>query len=453
MHARLHCCDWRKLDDERAIIATKVRSGASVIHPFGHLAISASSQEQLQAAQILARNLCPETPAPLWRGERYRHDKIRIAYLSADFYAHATAFLMAGVFEHHDRKRFETLAVSFGPHDKSDIGARLESAFDGFLDLRAESDAQIAVKLRAMEIDIAIDLKGYTGGARPGILALRPAPVQVHYLGYPGSMGADHIDYLIADRIVVPDDERRFYAEQIAYLPDAYQCNDSHRSIAERIPSRSEMGLPEKGFVFCCFNSNHKIMPEMFDVWMRVLHSVENSVLWLYEEYPGAAANLRREAEARGIDTERIIFAARNDLPAHLARLKLADLVLDTLPYCAHTTASDALWVGVPVLTCRGQTFAGRVAASLLTAIGLPELITSSLEDYEARACSLAKDGPALARLKAKLVKNRDISPLFDTARITRNLEAAYREMWEKQQREEPPASFAVEAGAAPLPP
>ena len=266
-------------------------------------------------------------------------------------------------------------------------------------------------------------------------------------------MGADHIDYLIADPIVVPDAERRFYAEQIVYLPDAYQCNDSRRQIAERIPSRAEAGLPEKGFVFCCFNSNYKIMPEMFDVWMRLLRSVENSVLWLYGEYPCAESNLRREAGARGIAPERLIFAARTDLPAHLARLTLADLVLDTLPYGAHTTASDALWVGVPVLTCIGQTFAGRVAASLLTAIGLPELITSSLEDYEARARSLAKDGPALARLRAKLARNRDTSSLFDTARITRNLEAAYREMWQRQQRGEPPASFAVASRSAPAHP
>jgi protein O-GlcNAc transferase len=452
LHARLHGCDWRKLDEARAIIATQLRSGASVIHPFGHLAISADPEEQLQSARIFAHKLHAESPLPLWRGERYRHDKIRIAYLSADFYAHATAFLMAGVFEHHDRKRFETFAVSFGPNDKSDIRARLEAAFDGFMDMRAGSDAQIAARLRAMEIDIAVDLKGYTGGARPGILALRPAPVQLHYLAYPGSMGADHIDYLIADRIVVPDEERRFYTEQIAYLPDTYQCNDSRRSAAERVPSRTEAGLPEEGFVFCCFNSNHKIMPEMFDVWMRLLRHAENSVLWLYEENPRAARNLRREVEARGVAPERIAFAAHADLPAHLARLTLADLVLDTLPYGAHTTASDALWVGVPVLTCIGQTFAGRVAASLLTAIGLPELIATSLEDYEAHARSLAKDSAELARLKAKLVRNRGTSALFDTARITRDLEAAYREMWERQQRGEPPASFAV-ARAMPVPP
>ena len=449
MHARLHCCDWRKLDEERARIATELRAGARIIHPFGHLAISTSPEEQLQAAQILVHTLYLESPAPLWRGERYRHDKIRIAYLSADFYAHATAFLMAGVFEHHDRERFETFAVAFGPNDEGDMRARLEAAFDDFSDMRAESDVQIAARLRALEIDIAVDLKGYTGGARPGILALRPAPVQLHYLAYPGSMGANYIDYLIADPIVIPDAERRFYVEQIAYLPDAYQCNDSRRSIAARIPSRAESGLPENGFVFCCFNSNYKIMPEMFDVWMRLLRGVPNSVLWLYGEYPGAGANLRREAHARGIATERLIFAARTDLPAHLARLTLADLVLDTLPYGAHTTASDALWVGVPILTCVGQTFAGRVAASLLNAMGLPELITTCLEDYEARARNLAENGPALARLRAKLARNRDASSLFDTARITRNLEAAYREMWQRQQRDERPASFAVASHSA----
>ena len=453
MRARLHCCDWRNLDEARAIIAAQLRGGARIIHPFGHLAISASPPEQLQSAQIFTRNLHALSPAPLWRGERYCHDKIRVAYLSADFYAHATAFLMAGVFEHHDRNRFETFAVSFGPDDKSEIRARVKAAFDGFLDVRAESDAQIAAILRAMEIDIAVDLKGYTGGARPGILAFRPAPVQLQYLAYPGSMGTDHIDYLIADRIVIPDTERRFYAEQIVYLPHTYQCNDSRRRVAERIPSRAETGLPEKGFVFCCFNGNHKILPEIFDIWMALLRNVENSVLWLYEEYPCAASNLRRAAEARGVAPERIIFAARTDLPAHLARLTLADLVLDTLPYGAHTTASDALWVGVPVLTCVGQTFAGRVAASLLTAIGLPELITRSLADYEAQARALARDGAGLSRLKAKLAKNRDNSALFGTARITRDLETAYREMWERQQRGEPPASFAVAARATPIPP
>ena len=373
-----------------------------------------------------------------------------MAYLSADFYAHATAFLMAGVFEHHDRARFETDAVSFSPDDASQMRARLERAFDRFTDVHGMDDAAVAAMLREMEIDIAVDLKGYTGGARPGILAFRPAPVQIHYLAYPGTMGAGFIDYLLADRTVVPEEERKFYMEQIAYLPDSYQCNDSARRISERTATREESGLPESGFVFCCFNSNYKIMPEMFDIWMRLLHAIPGSVLWLLEENPAATANLLREAQTRGVAAERLVFAKRIALPDHLARLRNADLVLDTLPYGAHTTASDALWAGVPVLTCLGSTFAGRVAASLLWALGLPELIAHSRDEYETAARNLARDASALAAIKARLAENRDTYPLFDTARITRNLEAAYTQMWERQQRGMPPASFAVDAAALP---
>jgi predicted O-linked N-acetylglucosamine transferase (SPINDLY family) len=274
--------------------------------------------------------------------------------------------------------------------------------------------------------------------------------VQLHYLGYPGTMGAESIDYLIADPVVVPEAHREFYAEQIAYLPDCYQCNDSRRRIAEHVPSRTELGLPERGFVFCCFNSNYKIGPPMFDIWMGLLSADEESVLWLFEENTHTAANLRREAKGRGIAPGRLVFAKRVALEDHLARLTQADLVLDTMPYGAHTTASDALWVGVPVLTCLGATFAGRVAASLLTAVGLPELIAQSLDEYRARALELARDPSALAALKAKLAKNRDASTLFDTARITRHLEAAYTHMWERRQRGEPPSSFAVEPETAP---
>jgi predicted O-linked N-acetylglucosamine transferase (SPINDLY family) len=450
MHARLNACDWRGLDEARGAIAAALRKGERVIHPFGYLPISTDPGDQLRCARILAGDHFPASATPLWRGDNYAHDKIRVAYLSADFYTHATAFLTAGVFEHHDRSRFETIAVSFGPNDFSDMRARLEGAFGRFLDVQDETDAAVAARLRALEIDIAVDLKGYTGRARPGILSFRPAPVQAHYLGYPGSMGADYIDYLIADAIVVPEEHRKFYAEQIAYLPDTYQCNDSLRRVAARTPSRAEAGLPDRGFVFCCFNSNYKIMPEMFDIWMRLVGGVEESVLWLFEENAGTAANLRREAQARGITAERLIFAKRVSLDEHLARLKCADLVLDTLPYGAHTTASDALWVGVPVLTCLGSTFPGRVAASLLTAIGLPELITPSLEGYERRARELAQDAAALGAIKANLERNRSAYPLFDTARITRNLEAAYAEMWKRQQRGERPQSFTVRARSAP---
>jgi len=442
MHVHLHVCDWRDLTEARREIGEAVRTGLNVIHPFGYLAISDSEADQLQCAKTLVREFYAAPPAPLWPSAPYNHEKIRVAYLSGDFHEHAIPFLIAGVFEHHDRQRFETFGISYGPDDKSEMRARLKKAFTRFVDVRDAGDADIAAMLGELEIDIAIDLKGYTGGARPGILTHRPAPIQVTYLGYPGTLGADYIDYLIADRTVIPEEHRALYSEQIVYLPDTYQCNDSQRRIAARTVSRAEENLPEKAFVFCCFNGNHKIMPEIFGVWMDLLLSVDDSVLWLLHEHPSAAANLRREAEARGVSAERLIFAKRMPLQDHLARLKLADLVLDTLPYGAHTTASDALWAGVPVLTRMGKTFAGRVAASLLTAIGLPELITHSPAQYEARARELAQNAPLLGGIRAKLAKNRMTMPLFDTALITRNLEAAYIEMWDRHRRGERPASF-----------
>ena len=447
VNARLHLCDWRDLDEQRTAIADGVRRGERVVQPFAQLAISSSPKEQLNCAKIFAGSNLPLSSS-LWSGLRYNHRKIRVAYLSADFYEHATAYLMAGVFEHHDRTRFETYAISYGPNDNSAMRARLECAFDRFIEASGQSDAGIAEQLGNFEIDIAVDLKGYTGSARPGILALRPAPVQVHYLGYPGTMGADCVDYMIADRIVIPEAEQNFYAERIAYLPDSYQCNDRARPLPGRAPTRGETGLPETGFVFCCFNASHKILPEMFDIWMRLLEDVSGSVLWLFAENDHVIANLRREARKRGVAEGRLVFAGRIGLEDHLRRLMLADLVLDTLPYGAHTTASDALWVGVPVLTANGSAFAGRVASSLLSAAGLPELIASSLGDYEAQARRLASDPDNLARLRAKLARSRDTSPLFDTERITRHLEAAYVHMWERQQRGLSAASFSVSSAA-----
>ena len=439
---RLHCCDWRFLAEERPKIAAALETGQFVVDPTGNAFIFDSLQEQLRCARSWAAERYPPE-APLWAGERYRHDRIRLAYLSADFRAHATAFLMAGVFDRHDKSRFETVAISYSADDKSPMRARLMGAFDHFIDVRGMSDAEVARLLRDREIDIAVDLKGYTAEARPGILSHRPAPVQAHYLGFPGTMGVEYVDYLIADPVIVPQDHRAFYTEQIAYLPDTYQCNDRKRRVAERIPTRFEAGLPS-GFVFCCFNNNHKIAPEIFEIWMRLLHGVEGSVLWLLQDNAAVIGNLRREARARGIAPERLIFAGRTDPAGHLARQSLADLFLDTLPYNAHTTASDALWVGLPLLTTIGSTFAGRVAASLLHAAGLPELVTTSLADYEALALKLARDPSALARLKGKLRANRDICALFDTERMTRNLEAAYAMMWERSQRGLPPATFTV---------
>jgi protein O-GlcNAc transferase len=444
---RLHCCDWRFLAEERPQIAAALEAGEFVVDPTGNAFISDSLADQLRCARIWAADKYP-TAAPLWTGERYRHDKIRIAYLSADFRAHATAFLMAGVFDHHDKNRFETTAISYSADDKSPMRARLVGAFDHFIDVRAKSDAEVAKLLREREIDVAIDLKGYTAEGRPGILSHRPAPVQAHYLGFPGTMGVGYVDYLIADPVIVPQEHRAFYTEQIAYLPDTYQCNDRRRRAAERVPTRFEAGLPS-GFVFCCFNNNHKIAPEIFDIWMRLLRGVEGSVLWLLQDNAAVAGNLKREARARGIAPERLIFAGRTDPAGHLARHSLADLFLDTLPYNAHTTASDSLWAGLPLVTVLGSTFAGRVAASLLHAAGLPELVTHSLADYESLALKLAREPSALASVKAKLRGNRDVCPLFDTERITRNLEMAYTMMCERYQQGLGPATFQV-PGALP---
>jgi predicted O-linked N-acetylglucosamine transferase (SPINDLY family) len=295
-----------------------------------------------------------------------------------------------------------------------------------------------------LQLDIAVDLKGFTQGCRPGIFAARAAPLQVNYLGYPGTMGAEYMDYLIADRTLIPAGAEAHFREKILYLPHSYQVNDSQRPIAHKELSREEFGLPQKGFVFCCFNNSYKITPDIFDIWMRVLRQVEGSVLWLYEDNLPASGNLRREALRAQVGAERLIFAQRLPVPEHLARLRTADLFLDTLPCNAHTTASDALWAGVPVLTRLGEAFAGRVAASLLNAIGLPELITVSGDQYEALAVDLATDAQRLARLKRRLAQNRLTTALFDTRRFARYLEAGYRQMYERYQADLPPEHICI---------
>ena len=444
LNVRLHICAWRDFEPLREKLVSATRAGKRLIHPFAHLLISDSSADQLACARLQTSQSHPASPIPLYRGETYRHDKIRIAYLSADFRAHATSFLITGVLEQHDRSRFELSAISFGPADDSEIRQRVKNGCDHFLHVPERSDLEIAQLVRDREIDIAINLQAYTGFSRPGIFAQRPAPVQVNYLVYPGTMGAEYMDYLIADRVVIPPDEHEFYSEKIAYLPDTYQPNDSRRRIAPETMTRRQAGLPSDAFVFCCFNGNQKILPETFDLWMRILRHSSDSVLWLLQDHASAAANLRREASSRGVAPDRLIFAQHEPLERHLARLRLADLMLDTLPYGGHTTASDALWAGTPVLTRMGKTFPGRVAASLLSAIGLPELITRSSDEYEALACELVGNPRRLQEIRAKLARNRNEMPLFDTARMMRNLESAYIGMWERHQRGEQPASFAV---------
>ncbi len=444
IQARLFSCDWRRREDDQRRITDSLRAGQPMIVPFFHRALCDSEAENLLHAQLVAKGF-PGPEQQLWHGEAYRHDKIRIAYVSTDFRDHVVADAIAGVFEHHDKARFEITAISLGPDDRSEMRRRLENAFDRFLDGQGMSDVQVAQTIRALEIDIAVDLNGYSGVKRSGIFAFRPAPIQVNYLGYPGTMGASFIDYIIADRVTIPEENRIYYTEQVVHLPHSYMPNDSKRLIAEHTPSRSEQGLPETGFVFACHNVPHKISPEMFDVWMRLLREVEGSVIWLRSTNDTANANLRREAQVHGVAPERLVFASRMPRTEdHLARLRLADLFVDTLPYNAHATACDALWAGLPVLTCAGDTFPARVAASVLHAMGIPELVTSSLAEYEELALALARDRGRLAAIKAKLLRNRDSEPLFDTARFTRDLESAYSSMWGRQHAGLPPASFAV---------
>ena len=443
-YARAECCDWTGFERESQALSAGVRAGKPVVRPFAFFAFSDSPADQLRCAEVYVENRCPPSPKPLWTGERYDHDRIRVAYVSADFHTHPMAFLMAGLFEQHDRSRFETTAISFGAHKQGEMRARLENAFDHFFDVEDKDAAAIARLIRDLEIDIAIDRKGYTQNARPEIFAQRPAPAQAAWLAFPGTVGADYMDYILADRHVIPVDQQQYYTEKVIYLPDTYQANDSTRPIAEQTPSRAEVGLPETGFVFCSFNANYKTNPPVFDVWMRLLNQVKGSVLWLLESNAAAARNLRREAEKRGVAPERLVFAPHIDNADHLARHGLADLFLDTLPFNAHTTTSDALWAGLPVLTCLGTTFAGRVAASLLNAVGLPELITNTSEEYEALALKLARDGNALGALKSKLARNRLTHPLFDTDRMRRHVEAAYEAMWQRHQRGQPPAGFTV---------
>jgi predicted O-linked N-acetylglucosamine transferase (SPINDLY family) len=423
-----------------------IRDGKSSVPPFVFLGISDSPQDQLLCSRIWMRDKCSASPTPISMGERYHHNRIRLAYLSADLHQHAMAFCLAELFEMHDHARFETTGVSFGPDIPSEMRSRLQGAFNRFFDVRQKSDREVANMLRELEIDIAVDLNGYTYGGRTRIFALRAAPVQVSYLGYPGTMGADFIDYILADRFVIPEEHRACYTEKVVYLPDSYQVNDSKRRVAERTPTRAEAGLPDQGFVFCSFNNNYKFSPMVFDVWMRLLGKVEGSVLWLLASSAAAMRNLRKEAADRGIAPDRLVFARRISHEDYLARHRLADLSLDTVPYNGHATASDALWVGLPVLTCLGKTFPGRVAASLLNAIGLNELITHSLEEYEALALELATNRKLLADIKSKLAANRDTCPLFDTDRFRRHMETAYVRMWERCQKGEAPESFAVES-------
>jgi len=440
LFSKMAMCDWRSFDEGFSRLIEKIENNERASTPFLVLSIVSSLSMQQQVASIFVADKHPSRSKPGEITKRNRRDKIRIGYYSADYHNHATMLLMAEMFEKHDRSKFEIIGFSFDP-DKADdeMRKRVISAFDQFIDVRSKTDREVAVMSRELEIDIAVDLKGFTKDARTDIFTYRAAPIQVNYLGYPGTMGAEYMDYLVADPVLIPEQSQQFYTEKIAYLPNSYQVNDARREIADKVFLREELGLPGTGFVFCCFNNNYKITPDTFDCWMRILKSVEGSILWLLEDNPHASMNLRKEAVQRGVDADRLVFARRVSVPEHLARHRLADLFLDTLPYNAHTTASDALWAGVPVLTCPGESFAGRVAASLLNAIHLPELITSTQAEYEAMAVELATGPEKLIEIRRKLEKNRLSAPLFDCDLFTRHIEAAYEQMYERYHLDLPP--------------
>jgi protein O-GlcNAc transferase len=386
------------------------------------------------------------TARPLLRKPRADRSTISLAYVSGDFRRHAVGHLIPGLLERHDRTRFEVIGVSFGPDDGSEVRARTARACDRFHDVAAKSDRDVAQMLQDMNVDIAIDLMGYTRGSRPAIFAYRPAPIQVSYLGFLGTMGAEFIDYIIADRVTIPMEQQPFYSEKIVHVPNCFMVNDDKQAIAGRTFSRRELGLPADGFIFCSFNNAYKLRASMFDIWMRLLRSISGSVLWLAQVNDAMVANLRNEATERGVDPSRLVFAPYMELSHNLARLRCADLFLDTVPYNAGATASNALWAGVPMITCIGDTFAGRMAASMLQAIGLQELVAASLQDYEALANKLATDPAALASVRKRLEHSRRVCPLFDTDRFRRHIEAAYTTMWKTHQRDEAPRSIAVEA-------
>ncbi len=444
-HNRMKVCDWSRFEADVARIADATAQGRKASYPFPVLGLTADPAIQRRAAELYAADEFPRVDdlGPL--APPSRRERIRIGYYSADFRNHAVSILMAEVLERHDRERFEVFGFAFGRESDDEMRQRVRAACDAFVDARTMSDRAVAALSRERGIDIAIDLGGYTEDCRMGIFALRAAPIQASYLGYLGTSGAPYIDYLIADATIVPPESRRHYTEKIVCLP-SYQANDSKRRIAARTFGRDELGLPPEGFVFCNFCQPYKITPTVFDAWMRILTRVEESALLLYDDNAAASGNLRDEAERRGVDPRRLVFAARVAAPEYLARYRVADLFLDTFPYNGGTTASDALWAGLPVLTWQGGSFASRVAASLLTAVGLPELVATSGERYETLAVEIARSGSRSRELKDALARNRHAMPLFDTPRFTRHLEAAYATMHERQRAGAQPDHIDVEA-------
>ena len=444
-HQQAHICDWSEIGEDQALIP-ELGTLAQVVTPWSMLSLEDSPERhQIRSKKYANRSHFQPLP-PLTYQPAKKPQPIRVGYFSADFHNHATMLLMIKVFELHNQKEFETHAYSFGPNRGDKMRQRVIKAVDIFHDVTHMSNQEIALFSQANNIDIAVDLKGFTKDNRMSIFAYRAAPIQISHLGYPGTMGADFIDYIIADKIVIPEKFDCFYSERIIRLPHTYQPNDNTRAISKTVVTRLAMGLPERGFVFCCFNNSYKISSEEFNIWMRILSKVEGSVLWLIKANKGAVKNLKKEAQSRGVASHRLVFADKAPQDQHIARHRLADLFIDTFNCNAHTTASDALWAGLPLVTKLGQGFAARVAGSLLTAIGLPELIVENLEDYEALILDLANNPKRLTAIKEKLAANRLSKPLFDTELFTKHLEEGYQQAYQRYAQGKLPKNISVSA-------
>jgi predicted O-linked N-acetylglucosamine transferase (SPINDLY family) len=432
LHFKMKICDWSDLESQVDELKINIKQNRKATTVLSLLALADGPIYHRLAAETWINATNPENHSLGTIEKKPKELRIRIGCYSAEFHNHATTYLVAGLFEQHDKQKFEFIAFSFGPARNDEMRKRVIAAFDQFLDVADLSDIEVAGLSRRMGIDIAVDLKGLTQDCRVGIFSYRAAPIQVSYLGFPGTMGAPYIDYLIADKTLVPQQSQQYYGEKIAYLPNSYQVNDSRREISNKIFTKEELKLPQSAFVYCCFNNSYKITPHTFDGWMRILKQVQGSVLWLIEDNPSAVANLQLEAQRRGVNKDRLVFAQKIPLPEHLARHKAADLFLDTLPYNAHTTASDSLWAGLPLLTCSGESFSSRVAASLLKALNLPELIAPSQAEYETLAVDLAINPERLRMIKQKLKQNLQSTSLFNTSMFARHIENAYTQMYDR---------------------
>ena len=435
IHTKMRLCEWSNLNSFISQLVEGILNNEKIAAPFIVLALLDDPEIHKQSAKISINDKWPANDLLAAIKKYPPHKKIRLGYFSADFREHPVSYLTAELFELHNREKFEVIAFSFGPDMQDDCRKRLENGFDQFLDVKDQSDDEIAALSRKMEVDIAIDLGGFTAECRTGIFAMRAAPIQLSYIGYLGTMGSDYYDYLIADSTIIPLDYQKYYSEKIVYLP-SYQVNDTKREISEKLFTKSEVGLPDEGFVFCCFNNIYKITPKIFDSWMRILTAVEGSVLYLLDANETATNNLRKEANAKGVSSDRLIFGKVLPTPLYLARYRIADLFLDTLPYNAGTTASDALRIGLPVITQMGKSFASRMAASLLNAVGLPELVTTNQDDYESLAIMLATNPLKLETIRDKLINNLPKSPLYNTKLFTQHLESAYQIMYQRYQED-----------------